>query len=201
MTPQEAVTSAKRVADKYITVDGGAPSQQSERSVDDLVIEVRRHIKEGEEHQLRAGLLLLELRRRIQAGEAGAISWWAWYERRFKGYISSRKYAEQLMRWARSEDPVAAIEAHRTKSRERGRAKAKRLEEISSKDDEPEAITVEDELEPDEYRESFLLRAADALAFAVYSGEVDEEVIAAAQRVATTWQNFTQTLKARRATE
>jgi len=41
-------------------------------------------------------------------------------------------------------------------------------------------ITIEDELEPDEYRSSFLLRAADAVAFAVYSGPIDGEVIEAA---------------------
>ena len=61
-------------------------------------------------------------------------------------------------------------------------------------------ISVEDDLEgatPDEYRRAFLLRALDAIGFAVYSGEVDEEVIAAAERVVTHWQDFTQTLKAR----
>jgi hypothetical protein len=85
------------------------------------------------EQQLQAGLMLLELRRRIESGEAGETDWWAWYEQMFTGYIKSRKYAEQLMRWARADDPDAAIEDHRRKSRERARAKAKKLEEISSK--------------------------------------------------------------------
>jgi hypothetical protein len=57
-----------------------------------------------------------------------------------------------------------------------------------------EVITGEDELDQSEYREAFLLRAADAMAFAVYSGEVDKEVIAAAKRVAAKWKNFAQTL-------
>ena len=64
----------------------------------------------------------------------------------------------------------------------------------------PAVLSVEDDLEgatPDEYRRAFLLRALDAIGFAVYSGEVDEEVIAAAERVVTHWQDFTQTLKAR----
>jgi hypothetical protein len=34
-------------------------------------------------------------------------------------------------------------------------------------------MELEMELEADEYRQAFLLRAADAMAFAVYSGEVD----------------------------
>jgi hypothetical protein len=59
-----------------------------------------------------------------------------------------------------------------------------------------EKLTVEDELEADEYREAFLLRAADAVVFAVYSGQVDSEVIAAAKRVAATWSEFVQTLEA-----
>jgi hypothetical protein len=60
-----------------------------------------------------------------------------------------------------------------------------------------EVITIEDGLEPDEYRPSFLLRTADALAFAVYSGPVDAEVIAAAERVAAKWKKFAQELARR----
>lgn len=50
-----------------------------------------------------------------------------------------------------------------------------------------ETITIEDDLEPNEYRQAFLLRSADAMAFATYSGLVDAEVIAAAGRVAAKW--------------
>jgi hypothetical protein len=60
-----------------------------------------------------------------------------------------------------------------------------------------EIVTVEDELYPDEYRKAFILRTRDAMSFAVYSGEVDAEVIAAAKRVAATWNEFGQTLEAR----
>jgi hypothetical protein len=74
-----------------------------------------------------------------------------------------------------------------------------RRAEYAALDAEPaEVVTGEDELEADEYRKAFLLRAADAMAFAVYSGEVDAEVIATAERVAVKWQDFAQSLKARR---
>jgi hypothetical protein len=43
------------------------------------------------------------------------------------------------------------------------------------------------------------MRTADALAFAVYSGPIDNEVIAAAKRVAAKWQDFAQTLEAKNA--
>jgi hypothetical protein len=53
-----------------------------------------------------------------------------------------------------------------------------------------ETITIEDDLEPSEYRQAFLLRAADTLAFAVYSGPVDAEVVAAAERAASRWKTL-----------
>ena len=58
-----------------------------------------------------------------------------------------------------------------------------------------ETFTVEDELEADEYREAFLLRTADALSLLFTPG--DEEVISAAERVVTKWQEFTKVLEGR----
>ena len=72
-------------------------------------------------------------------------------------------------------------------------------ERVVAADDRQQEITIEDDLEPDEYRTSFLMRTADALAFAVYSGPIDNEVIAAAKRVAAKWQDFAQTLEAKNA--
>jgi ParB-like nuclease domain len=57
-------------------------------------------------------------------------------------------------------------------------------------------ITIEDDLEPSEYREAFLLRAADVLAFAVYSGPIDAEVVAAAARAAAKWKKLADKLTA-----
>jgi hypothetical protein len=63
-----------------------------------------------------------------------------------------------------------------------------------------EILTVEDDLESTEYREAFILRTADAMAFAVYSGEVDDEIIAAAERAAAAWTRCAAGLKQRMAT-
>lgn len=71
----------------------------------------------------------------------------------------------------------------------------KRKQKQQSGDVTEEVITVEDDLEADEYRESFILRTADAMAFAVYSGQVDREIVAAAERVAAKWNDFAQTLR------
>jgi hypothetical protein len=58
-----------------------------------------------------------------------------------------------------------------------------------------EVITVEYDLEPDEFRPAFLLRAVDALASAVYSGPVDAEVIAAAGRVVAKWKQLAKAMR------
>jgi hypothetical protein len=54
----------------------------------------------------------------------------------------------------------------------------------ASKDDDPR---IENEIEPDNYRIAFLLRADQALQFAVYSGPVDREVADAARAVERAW--------------
>jgi hypothetical protein len=73
----------------------------------------------------------------------------------------------------------------------------RRAEYAALGDDSPTRclLTPEAELEPDEYRPKFLLRALDAVYMAVYSGEVDSEVVAAAEQVVAAWQSLTQELK------
>jgi hypothetical protein len=93
-------------------------------------------------------------------------------------------------------------------SRRRGNTRVRRIQTLSVKPkasvkhdialENSEEITIEDDLEPEEYREAFLLRTADALSFAVYSGTVDDEVIAAAKRVAAKWKFFAETLEGRK---
>jgi hypothetical protein len=65
--------------------------------------------------RIATGQLLLDLRRRIESGEAGAdVEWWPWYESKF---VRSRKDAERLMRIASAEDPEAALIGEREKTR------------------------------------------------------------------------------------
>ncbi len=104
-----------------------------EPSLDDLVIKIRGHVFDAgrlqetqKKHVFQAGLRLLELRQRVEAGEAGEIGWWEYFDTKFVGFISNRKHAERVMRWARADDPDAAIEAKRENDRERQRAVRKR---------------------------------------------------------------------------
>lgn len=89
--------------------------------IENLVLEIRGHVHDAgraestcAKHQLRAGLLLIELRAQI---ERDGGDWWAFFDEKFTGYIKTRKYAEKLMRWARSDDPEAALDAERERVR------------------------------------------------------------------------------------
>ena len=62
-----------------------------------------------------AGRMLLQLRKRIEAGEAGETTWWHWYSANF---TRSRRDAEKCMAMASSENPEAALERERQRARE-----------------------------------------------------------------------------------
>jgi len=94
------------------------------KPIERLVLEIRSHVHDAgrsqttcAKHQLQAGWRLLELRKRVEAGEAGDVHWWDWYETQFTGHIKSRKYAERLMKWAQADDPEAAVGAERERVR------------------------------------------------------------------------------------
>lgn len=90
--------------------------------IEKLVVEIRAHVHDAgraentcAKHQLQAGLRLIELRAAV---ERDGGDWWAFFDEKFTGYIKNRKYAEKLMRWARSDDPEGAINAERERVRE-----------------------------------------------------------------------------------
>lgn len=97
---------------------------QSPKTIDGLVKEIRLHLYDAkgakaklEKHRLVAGQKLLELRSRIEAGEAGeGVSWWEWFETADIG--RGRKDAEKLMRLAKADDPEAAYEEDKKRVRE-----------------------------------------------------------------------------------
>ena len=95
------------------------------KSIELLVVEIRGlmlDVASAESNlgkkRLVAGQRLLELRQRVEAGEAGDASWWDLYDQRLAQF-RTRKDAERLMRMAASDDAEAAFEAERTKARER----------------------------------------------------------------------------------
>lgn len=90
--------------------------------IETLVTKIRGHVFDAGKaentcikHRHLAGLDLIALRSLVE-GDGG--DWWRFFDEQFNGHIKSRKYAERLMRWARSDDPEAAIEAERAKVRD-----------------------------------------------------------------------------------
>jgi hypothetical protein len=92
----------------------------------DVVRQIKTHIEDAAaaettviKHRLAAGQLLLQLRRRIEAGEEGDVAWWDWFEKQDMG--RGRKDCERLMRIASAEDPEAALADDQAKTRDRVR--------------------------------------------------------------------------------
>ena len=92
-------------------------SRQASVPLDDVVRAIHKKFAEAidlnikaSKARLVAGVMLLDLRKRIDSGEAGDVSWWAWYEQKF---VRTRKDAEKPMKLAAAEDPELAFEEER----------------------------------------------------------------------------------------
>ncbi len=83
--------------------------------------------------RVRCGHLLLALRVRIEAGEAGDVAWWDWYK---ANIVRSRRDAEKVMKIARDADPEGAAEAERANNRE---ATAKKRAKTTAADSQPDS--------------------------------------------------------------
>jgi hypothetical protein len=69
--------------------------------------------------RVECGMELLALRARIEAGEAGEVSWWNWYQQKF---TRDRRDAERIMAIASAENPQTAHEAEKAATRQRMQA-------------------------------------------------------------------------------
>jgi hypothetical protein len=65
--------------------------------------------------RINLGIALLEAKRRVEAGECGAIAWWDLYKRYF---ARSREDAHRVMVLAASDNPEAAHEAEKARARD-----------------------------------------------------------------------------------
>lgn len=77
--------------------------------------------------QLEYGALLLQLRTRVESGEAGKVRWWDWYDQSF---AYSRRTAEHAMNLASQDDPQLAHEQAKAKNAEVNKAYRKRMKQI-----------------------------------------------------------------------
>lgn len=86
-------------------------------------LEIARVNAKSKEHDLtiQVGLHLIELRQRIENGEAGdeaALTWWEWYAANFPSG-RTRRHAERCMEAARAANPIAHRQAEKEAQRER----------------------------------------------------------------------------------
>lgn len=131
---------------------------RQDQSLESLVTEIRGHMYDAQgaktkfdKHRLAAGQKLLDLRRRVEAGEAGeGINWWEWYGTQF---TRSRKDAEKLIRMASADDPEEAFEEDRAKRR---KSQIKTMERSAPSDDDivDRALNLIEEMDA-EQRERF----------------------------------------------
>jgi hypothetical protein len=169
----------------------------------------RRQLLDGkiDDLQLRCGRKLLEMRRRVEAGEVGdlaAVDWWGWYADAVPGI--SRKQAERWMAIAAADDPQAAAVEYRERAASHQRAyRERRLAPPPSLSREPgERETVEegDGTASDEREESPPLPAVPVIRRRppVFAGaDVDETAeIEAALEIfkRLTWNGRVQLIKA-----
>jgi hypothetical protein len=75
------------------------------------------------------GRSLLIMRRRVEAGEAGDVTWWHWFTDNIQG--PSRKTAERWLGIAAEEDPEAATLEYRKHDAERHRLSYQRQKQLA----------------------------------------------------------------------
>jgi hypothetical protein len=176
--------------------------------------EAMRCDKKAYSSRIYAGQLLLELRARIEAGEAGdGVNWWDWYATKF---VRSRKDAEKVMRLAREDDPEAAHEEEKAAQRQRmNQLNAERRgaqlrsndEDVSEDDPDPDDEPSDDEeTDPENYRTAFLLTADVAgemaakcrrlASYARESGLDTEDLLTMARSVAAAWSKTVEEVQA-----
>ncbi len=94
----------------------------------------------------------------------------------------------------KSTDPHESVEPPAKRIGKDGKARklpTKRAPAVIESDDEP---GIEDDIDPENYRTAFFIRADQAVRFAAYSGPVNHEIVAAARAAAAAWNKLAQSL-------
>lgn len=95
---------------------------KQKQSVKQMIDEIHKQFAYAEDAdkktyraRIRAGLLLNELRKRVEAGEVGeGVNWWEWYDANF---ARSQRDARVVMKIAADDNPEAAAQAERDQAR------------------------------------------------------------------------------------
>ena len=172
----------------------GKPGRKPE-TIKEMVDEVNRQFQLETSARIKAGQLLLELKRRFDAGEmAPADNWWKWYEKNIK---RTRRDGEKVMALARAEDPEAAHEEEKAAARA-GMRKSRKNETAANVSRRPKLKPPEPA--EDEPEALFLHRAEEAQRLADCPEElaITEELVAVARQAADAWEELADEMEARR---
>jgi hypothetical protein len=98
---------------------------QTVRRIEVSFDKIKQYSEKADQYRISAGKQLVELKVRIEAGEAGkGVKWWAWYAENFN---RTRRDAQRVMALANADDPEKAAEEERTKARDGMAAGSPRL--------------------------------------------------------------------------
>jgi hypothetical protein len=105
---------------------------KTKSTIDRMVDQIHREFaaatadtKRADRARIRAGKLLIELRKRVEAGEVGeGVNWWEWYDENF---ARTKRDARKCIKIARAADPELAAEDERERNRN-AKAKQRRSE-------------------------------------------------------------------------
>jgi hypothetical protein len=153
----------------------------------------------GKRARLAAGQMLLDLRKRIEDGEAGAVDWWNWYDQ--QKFVRGRKDAEKVMRLAGAKNPEAAAETEKAKAREGMRknrganvSSKKKTKEVQGNSGRPKLTAVKDDKPDDDqtiWRRGLLSRAEVAINDAAFEDwshfTVDHQLVQVVTQAADAW--------------
>jgi hypothetical protein len=93
----------------YISQVSDKPLDAAVKVIEQSFADMDRACDHARLSRIRVGQMLIELRRRVDNGEAGeGVHWWSWYQEHF---TRSRKDAEKIMRMVAG-GPEHAIERH-----------------------------------------------------------------------------------------
>ncbi len=108
-------------------------------SLDEVARKIEDHAEKSDEHVIAAAMLVREARQRVDSGEAGEITWYAWGLKNIK-LSPSRLYELQCI--AEADDPVKELERLRKLTRERVK---KHRDKNASKNKEAEKSSLDSE--------------------------------------------------------
>ncbi len=83
---------------------------ERKESLDVVARKIKEHAEKSDEHVIAAAVLVREARRRVEAGEAGDIKWYAWAPENIKLSVSRLR---DLQRIAAADDPAKELERQR----------------------------------------------------------------------------------------